>query len=324
MYFTATKILNAPTRISELGIGKYLARVLKHFGIRPNKRFFIVKVIKTMIEPIVYLKSRKISKFISQKPEDLSISKATHVLHVPRDVVLGVDELVSSIAQFYELNKDTILKRTTGPYSYLISLLKKPSDRLHKNEKVLLRKILSFAAQPSLIGLAAEYIGQIPVIHSYSLTRTGATAGEASYTGSQLFHRDVGEKNLLHMIVTVSETTTDSGPFTYIDAINSKKVLDQLGHQAGRVSDADVMDIVGDDQLVELIETPGSVIFINPERCFHYGARNQKDERIQLIISYAPPNEAIEGGTALYLKKYRKEFDASELTTAEKRLLKIY
>ena len=324
MYSTAAKILNAPVRISELGIGKYLARVLKHFGFRPNTRFFIVKVVKTMIQPIVYLKSRRIGKFISDKPEHLSISKATHVLHVPRDVVVGVDELVSSIAQFYELNKDTILKRTVGPYSYLISVLKKPDDTLDKNEKILLRKILRFSAQPSLIGLAAEYIGQIPVIHSYSLTRSGTVDKEVPYAGSQLFHRDVGEKDLLHMIVTVSETTSDSGPFTYIDAVNSKLVMDQLGHQAGRVSDADVTNIIGDGELVEIIEKPGSVVFINPERCFHYGARNQKGERIQLIISYAPPNEAVEGGTALYLQKYRKEFDANQLTTAEKRLLKIY
>ena len=66
-------------------------------------------------------------------------------------MVVGVDELVSSIAQFYESNKDTILKRTVGPYSYLISVLKKPDDRLDKNEKILLRKILRFSAQPSLM-----------------------------------------------------------------------------------------------------------------------------------------------------------------------------
>ena len=72
------------------------------------------------------------------------------------------------------------------------------------------------------------------------------------------------------------------------------------------MSDADIMNIIGDGVLVVITEKPGSVIFINPERCFNDGARNQETELIQLIISYAPPNEAVEGGTALYTKNARK------------------
>lgn len=72
------------------------------------------------------------------------------------------------------------------------------------------------------------------------------------------------------------------------------------------MSDANIMNIIGDGVLFEIIEKRGFVIFINPERCFNYGARNQETERIQLIISYAPPNEPAEGGTALYTKNTGK------------------
>ena len=324
MSIAITRLLNIPNRIRDMGFGEYLARVLKYFGLKPNLRFFIVKVIKTVVHPISSFKSYQIKPYLLGKPNGLSISREKHVLHVPNETLTGTKDLVASITEYYELNKEKIAKRSEGPYSYLIKVLKTSHDRLDEDERVLLKKILSFAAQPTLIGLAAEYIGQIPVIHSYSLTHNGVADGKVPYLGSQLFHRDVGEKKLLHLIITVSPTSAKDGPFTYIDAVASQKIMRQLGHQAGRVSDEDIMNNLGDGELIEIVGSPGTAVFVNPERCFHYGARNQEGERLQLIISYAPPNEAVEGGTALYIKKYKKEFDLSKLTATEKRLLKIY
>ncbi len=45
MSVTILKAFNAVNRINDIGFGKYTAKVLKHFGFKPNLRFFIVKTI---------------------------------------------------------------------------------------------------------------------------------------------------------------------------------------------------------------------------------------------------------------------------------------
>lgn len=318
------KLYNAPRRIQDIGLGKYMARVLKHFGVAPNIRFMFVKIAKSLLNPVIFFRSKFIGQFTGAKPKDLSISKETHVLHVPADNIVGLNELIETVNEFYHDRKDKIHKNSGGTYAYLINVLRTNDDTLDAEERALLAKILRFAAQPTLMGLASEYIGMVPVFHGYSLTRTDIVPKDQVYQGSQLFHRDVGEKKLLHLLISITKVGKGDGPFTYIDAVASNKVMKKLGHQAGRVSDDIVFNEIQQKQVCEVLGEPGHVVFINPEKCFHYGARNKTGSRIQLIISYAPPNEAIEGGTCLYLPKYKKEIDLGDLSVPEKRLLKLY
>jgi hypothetical protein len=318
------KLLNAPQRIEEVGLGKYMAKVLKHFGVAPNTRYMFVKTVKSLISPVIFVRSRFIGQFLAKKPKNLSISRETHVLRVPAHTISGLSELIDSVNQFYHARRNKIHSGSKGTYAYLISVLRKNEDTLDKKERRLLAQILRFASQPTLMGLASEYIGMVPVFHGYSLTKTSVVPKNQPYQGSQLFHRDVGEKKLLHLLVSISNVTQGDGPFTYIDAVASGKVMKKLGHQAGRVSDEVVLNEVSQDQIHEVLGDAGHVVFISPEKCFHYGARNITGSRIQLIITYAPPNEAVEGGTCLYLPKYKKEIDLSALSLSEKRLLKIY
>lgn len=318
------KLFNAPRRIQNIGLGKYLARVLKHFGVAPNTRYMFVKIVKSLIHPVVLFRSKFIGQFTRAKPESLSISRETHVLNVPTNNLVGLSELIGSVNKFYHDRKDKIHKNAEGTYAYLINVLRTNDDTLDAEERALLAQILRFAAQPTLMGLASEYIGMVPVFHGYSLTRTDIVPKDQEYQGSQLFHRDVGEKKLLHLLISITKVGKGDGPFTYIDAVASNKVMKKLGHQAGRVSDDIVLSEIQQNQIHEVLGDPGHVVFINPEKCFHYGARNTTGGRIQLIITYAPPNEAIEGGTCLYLPKYKKEIDLGDLSLPEKRLLKLY
>ena len=46
------KLFNAPRRIEDIGMGKYMARVLKHFGVAPDTRFMFVKMAKSLMNPV--------------------------------------------------------------------------------------------------------------------------------------------------------------------------------------------------------------------------------------------------------------------------------
>ena len=320
------QIMRAPERVAEFGLGRYVIRILKRVGLRADLRFTLSVVLKSIIEARLTIKSLFYRPYIAQKPVDLKISKKTHCLKIPADNVQGVEDLVSDIRKFYSENETEIEERRgRHKYAFLINtLVGDSSDDLNSEEQELLRKIVKFAAQPTLMGLAAEYIGQIPALHGYSLNHVKKDAGITDLEGSQLYHRDVGCQRLLHLIVHVTDCYEGDGPFTFIDAEWSEHLKQSLGHQAGRVSDEDVDKFVDPNAINRVMGPAGLTTFVNPERCFHYGARNTSGERIQLVISYAPPNEAVEGICCPYLKKYKKYFDAGSLSVAEKHLLKMY
>ena len=282
------QIMRAPDRVAEFGLGRYIIRILKRVGLKPDLRFKLSVVLKSIIEARLTIKSLFYHSYLAQKPVDLKISKKTHCLEVPADNVQGVKELVSDIKKFYSDNESEIEGRRAGhKYAFLINTLAgESSNVLNTMERALLQKIVKFAAQPTLMGLAAEYIGQIPALHGYSLNHVKADAGVTELEGSQLYHRDVGCQRLLHLIVQVTDCYEGDGPFTFIDAEWSEHLKQSLGHQAGKVSDDDVDKFVDPAAINRVIGPSGLIVFVNPERCFHYGT-NTGGERLQPIISRA-------------------------------------
>ena len=63
---------------------------------------------------------------------------------------------------------------------------------------------------------------------------------------------------------------------------------------------------------------------MNPYYSIHFGGRVKKGFRLQLIISYAPPNLAIENVGFLNRRGYQKSLVDEYSTIQEKKLLNIY
>ena len=84
------KLFKALHRIEESEMIKYMTRALKHFGVAQNARFFRIKLAKPLLYPVISTCSKFIGQLTAKKPEDLSISRETHVLHVPENRLLKI------------------------------------------------------------------------------------------------------------------------------------------------------------------------------------------------------------------------------------------
>ena len=51
----------------------------------------------------------------------------------------------------------------------------------------------------------------------------------------QKFHIDMLDKSLLHLVIPIKNISEENGPFTYIDALKSKKIISAEKYQVGRL-----------------------------------------------------------------------------------------
>lgn len=318
-------MFNPRKNIRELGLGRYVARCLSSLGLSRNASFLIAKIVKTVVSPKVYVKSRSINTYTAKKTVNLQISKSDHYLPIAKDTIPEINELIVSINKFHKEYFNDFHAAESDHYRYFINPLRPGTEEnLGEHEKLLVRKILKLASHPELMALASEYIGSIPVMHGYSLNHVGVHANGDTLRGAQLFHRDVGESKLLHFLVMVKEVTEENGPFCFLPGDISEKITEKLKHQNGRVQDEVIYDIVEPSELLKFKGEPGQALFLNPCKCWHYGARTKGQDRISMIISYAPFNAGVEGTTSFTLERYRNWLATEELSQAEKHLLRIY
>ena len=174
------------------------------------------------------------------------------------------------------------------------------------------------------MSIMSKYLGTIPALYNLTLIYTPALKNDQNYINAQKFHRDTGDKNIIHMVIPVMNIKEHNGPFTYINAKKSKVIIDALKHEDGRVDDDVIERFISPNEYTQLIGDVGSVWFLNPYHCFHFGARVKKGFRLLLIVSFSTPHEVIEGFNNLYRAKYRNKLIDNNSTQAEKHLLKHY
>ena len=88
------KLLTGPQGIEEVGLGRYLARFLKHLDGAPNTRNMFVKIANSLINCMVCVRSRFIGQFGANKLKNLSKSREICVLHLPAHTVPGLSGLI--------------------------------------------------------------------------------------------------------------------------------------------------------------------------------------------------------------------------------------
>jgi hypothetical protein len=146
--------------------------------------------------------------------------------------------------------------------------------------------VLDFVLSSDVLSVVAEYLGCIPVL-SATLPR-GVRFVESRadyddyvpgrYRDSQLFHIDYYSRPNVYVIVLLRDVTPESGPFSFMGASASRRVSEALGYWSRgvpyRLSDEQVYSIVPRSELHELTYPRGTVLYIDPSRCLHFGSRD--------------------------------------------------
>ena len=108
-------IKNVPTRIKQIGIGRYLYKIFNLIGIGSEFSRTIIRTLKIFLKPLSYYKSLNYRPYL-KFTKGLSISEETKSLYIPKKELFGADNLINHCRIIYNKNKNSIAKNYQPPY----------------------------------------------------------------------------------------------------------------------------------------------------------------------------------------------------------------
>ena len=158
--------------------------------------------------------------------------------------------------------------------------------------------ILDFATSSDVLSVISKHLGFIPVLSSAlpngvrfnESDRKFDDTPDAPPRATQLFHLDYHDPHMAYAIVLLRDTTMEHGPFCFLPASVSQKAYEALNYwsigRPFRVTDDEMYAVVSESELKKLCYPAGTVLFIDPGRCFHYGSRNALKTRYVMMYAY--------------------------------------
>ncbi len=161
--------------------------------------------------------------------------------------------------------------------------------------------ILDFVATPEVLEPVARHCGFAPCLSGD--TPPGVRLMESStqfdpqaqgpWRSSQLWHTDYHSFPTIYVIVAVREIRPEDGALHFVGEEASGRVAEALRYNrrgsSHRVSDEEFAEHVDPSETITFTGPPGSVMFIDSSRCFHFGSRNPRRPRYQLQYAYISP-----------------------------------
>lgn len=169
-----------------------------------------------------------------------------------------------------------------------------------------------------------EYLGSVPVLGGAALWWT--PPNESSIR-SQLWHIDEEDRNQVKLLVNMTVTGTEAGPFTLLPRelseriearVQANRVLGRY-RRLGRLPDIEQdPEVIG--KTVSLAGGPGSAALVDTCRCLHYGSRGNRTDRVVLMVQYLPFDTPL---TSTYAFQRRKPPPQLELDRLQRQVLGV-
>lgn len=258
----------------------YSLRHLKGYSQRvgiPLRHFHhVVKALRIATAPVEYIRRRLVTRRLARR--------ATPGISVPADdgfVFFEIGDVaqgraaLDSARRIAEARKPDCLA-SVGSKSHLINLLE-PQDFVHYPQ------LSALALSDTLVEAAARYLGTVPVWMGMELLYTPPNG---TIVSSQLFHCDQADFRQVKFFINVNDVDETSGPLTFVPAKESRLAFEKLGRPEGRVEDDILFACLGSRDAVSLTGPAGCGVAVDTSQCFHYGSRENRKERIVLMIQY--------------------------------------
>ena len=158
-------------------------------------------------------------------------------------------------------------------------LIKRQKSFLHS--LAVSRAIADEVRKLSIEAELVEYLGQ--GVKTQSVALYSSTPNSAGYKSGQLWHLDIDFAPQVKMFFMCRPTSHENGPFTFISAPDSLTVQNATGYIPGKSLD-DVH--FQHSSPIELVGDAGSLVLIDPSRCFHFGSRCKSGERRALVVQF--------------------------------------
>jgi hypothetical protein len=107
----------------------------------------------------------------------------------------------------------------------------------------------------------------------------------------------------------MDDVTADTGPFTFVPADVSERVSRSIGTvKQSRVKDDRFYQVASPSDKVSLIGPAGTGYAVDSARCFHYGGRVERGERLLLQFNFRRLSDVLEGGRLVRTPAFDERF----------------
>ena len=213
------------------------------------------------------------------------------------DTTRTLPHLDRVLAEADELIAERALGRHVPPGTYRAFF----QDLIQPGDLERFPAFLDFILSSDVIATAAHHLRSVPIlsttlppgvrfIESYAGYEPGSIG---KYKDSQLFHMDFYSRVNVYVILVLRDITPDMGPFRWLPRSTSQRVARRLRYWTKgvryRMPDEAIYAHV-DPAEVETLACPrGTVLFIDPSACLHYGSRDCVKPRYMLMYGFTRP-----------------------------------
>ena len=261
----------------------YLA---KRIGIPLQTARRLVKGIKILLEPGEYLRRRRLARALRKTPPgSIYIDRVRGYGSFTAEDLPETKAALETLRSLARTRIDLLSKELQGSgKQFLIDLIEPGDFEAHS-------ELLRFALSPVLLEAISQYLGTVPVLASF---RLWWSPPNHSVVSSQLFHIDQEDFHQAKLFLNIEPVDQDTGPFTFFPADLTRAAVKALRFKGGRVQDGDIYNVVEPEQLVCAVGPAGHGTIVDTSACFHYGSRQNKKNRLVLMMQYCPYHLVIE------------------------------
>ncbi len=168
-------------------------------------------------------------------------------------------------------------------------------NRLDPSSLTLESPILRLALRPDLLASVSAYLGLVPILTHISVFYSQYVV-QKKLRSSQLLHCDSDDLSQIKVFVLCSEVGKQNGPLTVLDAAQSRELRRRVRYRyAMRIPDPKAEEAIGLQNLQPMTGPPGTVLFFDSSRCFHFGSRVTEgaEPRIMAVMQYLSPTSFV-------------------------------
>jgi hypothetical protein len=261
------------------------------------------KFARFMSGPMQRMRYRSAMRDVVRNPELSGIlDERTGYGFVPQGVLPGVDKAV-------QFCREVLAERRDKPDLWPIPERKRtifPIPIMHPEEYSDAPAIFDLVLSDQVLQIVSEYFGEVPILQRINIWWTPKNQ---EIRGSQFYHRDTMSwaERQAKFFINVTDVGADDGPFTFLPADVSDKIVQKFGRPPDRVKDEVIFESASPSDQVAVVGPPGSTCVLDSSRCLHYGSRCKGGERLVLMFNFRP---YLSPDRTRSVRKVSKEFAA--------------
>lgn len=292
-----------PGHARTLRNGHQFVATVRRIGLGRQKARSLGKTLQVVRSPREYLLRRRMARrLLSETRPPFSIEDG-FVRFTASDLPFGPEAL--AICQEIADDEKAAYDSASIGKGFLRTLLSADTLTQHPD-------IMNFATSTEINAVVTEYLGEIPMLADVRLWWSVPSTEPQTPAHSQKFHRDHEDFKQIKVFLNVEEVTTNRGPFTLLPAQLSQEIADKVASEDGRYDDSAIFEFADPSDLIVLTGPPGDGAMIDTCRCFHYGSRNEKEERLVLVLHYVSYNSIFEPDVKVLTGELRQRWQSRE------------